>query len=64
MNRPATEIPSTFPETPAPSGIPAVPSLQDCIARHHSAISGLADVGRQLQNLTEGATSLDALIAL
>ncbi len=64
MNRPATEIPSTFPDNPAPSGIPAVASLQDCLARYRSALPALADIGKQLQGLAEGAPSLDALIEL
>jgi hypothetical protein len=72
MNRPAGEIPDPFPE--APPSIPAVPSLQACIACYPSMLAAL---GRQLQGLSvggapgsprpptgEGAKSLDALIAL
>jgi hypothetical protein len=61
MNRPVSQTLHPFPDKPAPSAIPAVPSLQDCIARYRSA---LADIGKQLQGLAEGAKLLDALIAL
>ena len=42
----------------------AIQRLQDCIARHQSAIPGLADLGKQLQGLSPstGAGALDALI--
>ena len=57
MNRPVSKIPNNFPENTTPPHIPAIPSLQACIARYRSVIPGLADLGRQLQNVLTNATS-------
>jgi hypothetical protein len=57
MNRPVSEIPNKFPENPAPPRIPAIPSLQACIARYRSVILGLGEVGRRLEGIIVGASA-------
>ena len=74
MNRPHIKRRSRIPEAPnaepatgaPPLQAPAIPCLQDCIARYASALPGLADLGTQLQGLAPSpeAGSLDALIEL
>ena len=64
MNRPVSKNFHPFPDNPASSCIPATSAMQACIARYQSVLPGLADVGRQLQGLSESAKSLDALIDL
>jgi len=74
MNRPHIKRPISMPEAPNiepapgahPLKAPAIPCLQDCIARYASTLPGLADLGRQLQGLVPSpeAGSLDALIDL
>ena len=59
MNQPANDISIRFPESPDaertpdahPLKPPAIPCLQDCIARHQSAVPGLAEIGTRLQGL-------------
>jgi len=75
MNRPRTEHRARLPQSPdvdpAPGTGPLnVPALQDCIARHATAIPELAGIARQMDGLRGHASSpadtavLDALIEL
>lgn len=66
MNPPVSATRFTSPEHPAAAGIPAVPTLRECIARHAGGIPSLADVDDRLQALSPagGGAMLEALIAL
>ncbi|MBW8327632.1 MAG: hypothetical protein K0M48_00230 [Thiobacillus sp.] len=58
MNRPLQEHRSR--STSSPDLAPATPALQDCIARHSTAIPGLAELGKRLAATRDA----DALIDL
>lgn len=71
MNLPVNKPDPAAPEHPDPPSArrlktPDTPCLHDCIARYQTAVPGLADLGRQLQevSLLAEADQLDALIDL